>query len=44
MIETANLDSPSAWNSHSAPAVVIGGQYIVTNPITRSQQFYRLVH
>jgi hypothetical protein len=44
MIDSTNLDSPSAWNSHSAPAVVIAGQNTVTNPNTRSQQFYRLVH
>jgi uncharacterized repeat protein (TIGR03803 family) len=39
---TTNLVSPVVWNTNSAAPVVIGGQNVVTNPITGTQQFYRL--
>jgi hypothetical protein len=40
---TTNLASPSAWATNSPASVIIGGQNMVTNPISGSQQFYRLV-
>jgi uncharacterized repeat protein (TIGR03803 family) len=39
---THSLVSPVEWASVSAVAVVINGQNTVTNPITGSQQFFRL--
>jgi len=39
---TANLASP-AWTTINLPAaVVLNGQYTVTNPISDAQQFFRL--
>ncbi len=38
-----NLGS-SAWSTNSPAPAVVNGQNIVTNPITGSQQFFRLVH
>jgi hypothetical protein len=40
---TTNLFPPSAWVTNSPGPVVIGGQNVVTNPITGPQQFFRLV-
>ena len=40
---TTNLVSPVVWSTNSPAPVVIAGQNTVTNPITGSQQFYRLV-
>lgn len=37
-----NLASPAAWQTNSAPTVVIGGQNVVFNPITGTQMFFRL--
>jgi uncharacterized repeat protein (TIGR03803 family) len=34
---TTNLDTPQIWNS-------IGGQFLVTDPISTRQKFYRLKH
>ena len=38
---TTNL-AFSAWTTASPAPVVVNGQYTVTNPITGTQQFYRL--
>jgi uncharacterized repeat protein (TIGR03803 family) len=38
---TTNLIS-SAWVSNSVAPVIVNGQYTVTNPITGTQQFFRL--
>ena len=40
---TASLSPAAPWVTNSAVPVVIGGQLTVTNPITGTQQFYRLV-
>jgi hypothetical protein len=40
---TTNLVSP-VWSTNSPAPVVIGGQNVVTNPLTGPQQFYRLIH
>jgi uncharacterized repeat protein (TIGR03803 family) len=37
-----NLVPPVVWQTNSATPIVIGGQDIVTNPITSSQMFFRL--
>ena len=39
---TTNLGSPVMWSTNSPAPVVIGGQNVVTNPITGPQQFFRL--
>lgn len=39
---TANLASPASWTPVSPAPVVVNGHYTVTNPITGTQQFYRL--
>lgn len=39
---TTNLASPAVWTAVSPGPVVINGQNIVTNPISGTQQFYRL--
>jgi uncharacterized repeat protein (TIGR03803 family) len=39
---TTNLASPAAWSAVSPGSVVIGGQNVVINPISGTQQFYRL--
>jgi uncharacterized repeat protein (TIGR03803 family) len=39
---TTNLNSPTIWNGVSPLPAAIGGQNIVTNPITGTQMFYRL--
>lgn len=42
-LETAtNLASPIIWKTNSTAPVVIGGLNVVTNPISRTQRFYRL--
>jgi hypothetical protein len=38
---TTNLASP-VWTSNSPQPVVVNGQYAVTNPISGTQQFFRL--
>ena len=40
---TTNLVSPTVWSTNLPAPVAIGGQNVVTNPITGPQQFYRLV-
>jgi hypothetical protein len=37
-----NLAPPVAWQTNSTAPIVIGGQNVITNPITGSQQFFRL--
>ena len=37
-----NLVAPVAWQTNSMPLIVIGGQNVVTNPVTGSQMFFRL--
>ena len=39
---TTNLTLPAAWGAVSPGAVIVNGQYTVTNPISASHQFYRL--
>lgn len=38
---TTNLSSP-VWTTNLPPPVVINGQYTITNPISGTQQFFRL--
>jgi len=37
-----NLVPPVAWQTNSTTPIVIGGQNVIINPITGSQQFFRL--
>jgi hypothetical protein len=37
-----NLASPAAWTTNSPTPVVVNGQNTVTNPISGTQQFFRL--
>jgi hypothetical protein len=37
-----NLISPVAWQTNSTTPIVIGGQNVITNPITGPPQFFRL--
>jgi uncharacterized repeat protein (TIGR03803 family) len=37
-----NLASPAAWTSVVPTPVVVNGQLTVTNPVSGTQQFYRL--
>jgi uncharacterized repeat protein (TIGR03803 family) len=39
---TTNLGSSAVWTTNSPPPVVVNGQNTVTNPISGTQQFYRL--
>ena len=39
---TTNLGAAAAWNPVSPSPSIVNGQNAVTNPITTSQQFYRL--
>ena len=39
---TTNLGPSAVWATNSPAPVVINGQNVVTNPITGTQQFYRL--
>ncbi|MEO5804713.1 MAG: SBBP repeat-containing protein, partial [Verrucomicrobiota bacterium] len=39
---TTNLVSPAVWNTNHPAPVVINGQNSVTNPISGTQQFFRL--
>ena len=40
---TTNLSSSAVWITNSPAPVVVNGQNVVTNPISGTQQFYRLV-
>ncbi len=39
---TTNLASPAVWNPVSPGPVVVNGQNVVTNPVSGTQQFFRL--
>jgi uncharacterized repeat protein (TIGR03803 family) len=39
---STNLVSPAIWNAASSAPVVVNGQNTVTNPISGTQQFFRL--
>jgi hypothetical protein len=39
---TTDFFSTAVWNTNSTTPVIIGGQNVVTNPISGAQQFYRL--
>ena len=39
---TTNLGASAVWTTNSSPPVVIGGENVVINTITRRQQFFRL--
>jgi uncharacterized repeat protein (TIGR03803 family) len=39
---TGDLGPPAVWSTNSPAPVIIAGQNTVTNPITGTQQFYRL--
>jgi uncharacterized repeat protein (TIGR03803 family) len=39
---TTNLSSPAVWTTNSPAPVVVNGQNTVTNPVSGSQQFFRL--
>jgi uncharacterized repeat protein (TIGR03803 family) len=39
---TTNLVPPAVWSTNSPPPVVVNGQNTVTNPISGTQQFFRL--
>ncbi len=39
---TTNLVPPTIWTTNSPAPVVVNGQHTVTNPISGTQQFYRL--
>jgi len=38
-----NLASPAVWQTNPTAPAVIGGLNVVTNPISRTRQFYRLI-
>ena len=40
---TTNLVSPSLWTTVSPGPVAVNGQNTVTNPMSGTQQFYRLI-
>ena len=39
---TADFTQPGTWSNVTTAPVIINGQYTVTNPISASQQFFRL--
>src|ERR1035437_3612243 len=39
-----NLGSAAVWSTVSPSPVVVGGQNVVTNPMSGSRMFYRLMH
>jgi hypothetical protein len=41
---TTNLGSPSVWSTNAPAPIVIGNQNVAIAPLSRPQQFYRLVH
>jgi hypothetical protein len=41
---TTNLGSSAIWTTNSPAPVVVNGQNTVTNPISGTQQFFRLSH
>jgi uncharacterized repeat protein (TIGR03803 family) len=42
LVWATNLVPPIAWQTNSIAPIVIGGQDVVTNPLTGSQMFFRL--
>jgi hypothetical protein len=40
---TTNLVSTTVWTNVSPAAVVVNGQYAVTNPVSGTNKFYRLI-
>jgi len=42
MQSTTSLVSPAVWTTASPAPVAVNGQSTVTNPISGTQQFYRL--
>jgi uncharacterized repeat protein (TIGR03803 family) len=42
LLSTTSLASPAVWTTNSPAPVVINGENTVTNPISGTQQFYRL--
>jgi hypothetical protein len=40
---TTNL-SPAVWSTNLPAPVIANGQYTVTNPISGTHKFYRLIH
>lgn len=41
---TTNLVEPTVWNFTGVAPVIVNGQYTLTNAITQTQQFFRLVN
>lgn len=41
---STNLGPSAVWNTNLPMPVVVGGQYAVTNLITGTKQFFRLIH
>ena len=41
---TTNLVSPAVWSTVSPGPTVFNGQNVVTNPVSGTQQFYRLAN
>jgi hypothetical protein len=41
---TTNLGSSANWTANLSPPVIVSGQHTVTNPISGTQQFFRLAH
>jgi hypothetical protein len=39
---TTNLASPTGWTTNSPAPAIVNGQNTVTNPISVTQQFFRL--
>jgi hypothetical protein len=39
---TTNLGSSAVWTTNSPAPVIVNDQYVMTNPISGGQQFYRL--
>jgi len=40
---TANLNPPAVWSTNLPTPAILSGQYTVTNPISGSQNFFRLI-
>jgi hypothetical protein len=41
---TTNLVEPTVWNFTGVAAVIVNGQYTLTNVITEKRQFFHLVN
>jgi hypothetical protein len=39
---TTNLGSSTVWTTNTSAPVIVNGQYVVTNPISGTQRFFRL--